>query len=62
MFDMYYKGMHQVPGNGIGLYVVKGAVDKLKGKIEVNSILGQGTEIIICIPNICSASLNCKKD
>lgn len=59
MFDMYYKGMHQVPGNGIGLYVVKGAVDKLKGKIEVNSILDKGTEIIICIPNICSASLKC---
>jgi len=53
MFDLYYRGKHPIAGNGIGLYVVRGAVDKLNGKISVTSCEGKGTELCISIPNCC---------
>ena len=38
-------------GSGIGLYIVKNAVDKLGGQISVASRLGQGTRFSIILPN-----------
>ncbi len=36
--------------NGLGLSIIKTLVEKLKGKIEVNSVLGEGTEFKISLP------------
>lgn len=38
-------------GSGIGLALVKSFVEMHGGKIELNSILGQGSEFIVYIPN-----------
>ena len=38
-------------GSGLGLYIVKETIEKLNGRIEVNSEPGVGTAFNIHIPN-----------
>lgn len=51
IFEMFYRATEQSDGSGIGLYIVKNAVDKLGGKISVASKSGQGTRFNIILPN-----------
>jgi len=50
LFDMFFKGTEESKGNGLGLYVVKKAVDVLDGKIVIESVAGQYTEFSIVLP------------
>jgi signal transduction histidine kinase len=43
LFAMFHRVHTHIQGTGIGLYVVKRIVDNNKGKIEVDSEVGQGT-------------------
>lgn len=43
--------VHNVKGFGLGLNYVKRIVDEHYGKIEVNSIVGIGTEFVIILPH-----------
>ena len=38
IFDMYYRANERSKGNGLGLYIVKKAVEKLDGAISVIGI------------------------
>lgn len=49
IFDQYFKGSQVSKGNGLGLYLVKKSVNKLKGKIKVKSTLGEGTTFTVSI-------------
>jgi len=51
IFEMFYRATEQSDGSGIGLYIVKNAVEKLGGQISVASQAGQGTRFSIIIPN-----------
>ena len=51
IFDMFYRVSKDSQGSGLGLYIVKETVEKLKGKIAIESELGKGTEFNIHIPN-----------
>jgi signal transduction histidine kinase len=51
IFDMFYRVSHQSIGSGLGLYIVKEAVLKIGGTIEVKSNPGEGTTFFISIPN-----------
>jgi PAS domain S-box-containing protein len=51
VFDMFYRATEKSQGSGLGMYIVKQAVDKLKGSIKVKSTFGQGTTIKIILPN-----------
>jgi PAS domain S-box-containing protein len=51
IFEMFYRATEQSDGSGIGLYIVKNAVDKLSGQITVSSKPGQGTRFNIILPN-----------
>jgi signal transduction histidine kinase len=51
IFDMFYRASENSKGSGLGLYIVKEAIVKLGGKIEVNSDYGIGTSFAIEIPN-----------
>ena len=55
IFDKFYRvqknNVHANNGFGLGLYIVKQLVDKLKGKIKVTSELNKGTEFLITLPN-----------
>jgi PAS domain S-box-containing protein len=51
IFEMFYRATEQSDGSGIGLYIVKNAVDKLGGQITVFSKLGEGTRFTLILPN-----------
>jgi signal transduction histidine kinase len=51
VFDMFYRASTKSIGSGLGLYIVKEAVEKLQGVIELRSEIGKGTEFIIRLPN-----------
>ena len=48
---MFYRGTSQSTGSGIGLYIVKEAVEKLNGTIRVDSKEGEGSTFSVKIPN-----------
>ncbi len=50
LFDMFYIGSEHSDGNGLGLYIVKKSVDVLEGDIQVESVIGDHTEIIVSLP------------
>jgi signal transduction histidine kinase/tetratricopeptide (TPR) repeat protein len=51
IFDMYFRASERSKGNGLGLYIVKKAVEKLDGVITVSSIAGAGSTFSIMLPN-----------
>jgi PAS domain S-box-containing protein len=51
IFDMFYRATEQSSGSGIGLYIVKNAVEKLGGTISATSEFGEGTTFTIILPN-----------
>jgi len=53
IFNMFYKGNIEAKDDtGLGLYIVKKAILKLGGTIDVFSKDGEGTEFIIVLPRI----------
>lgn len=50
VFHMFYRATDQNTGSGLGLYIVKDAIDKLDGVIKIDSVFGEGTTIQIFIP------------
>jgi len=52
IFDKFYQAdkTHASEGNGLGLALVKKVVALHKGKIELNSEKGKGSEFIITLP------------
>ncbi len=52
IFDMFYRLPGTATGSGFGLYVVKETLEKLHGKIEIQSEKGVGTTFIITLKNL----------
>lgn len=52
IFEMYFKGTYETEGTGLGLYLVKKAVEKLNGEIKVKSNPGNGTLITVVISGV----------
>ncbi|WP_224996695.1 ATP-binding protein [Cesiribacter sp. SM1] len=52
VFNMFYRATDQHPGSGLGLYIVKETVSKLKGTIGITSESGYGTTITVELPNL----------
>lgn len=51
IFEMFYRASEQSEGSGLGLYIVKNAVEKLNGQLNVRSRLDEGTTFEIVLPN-----------
>lgn len=51
VFNKDYRATQQNEGNGKGLYLVKGIIEKLQGEITLKSTLGVGTSFIIQLPH-----------
>jgi len=51
IFNMFFRATERAQGSGLGMYIVKQAVDKLQGKISIRSEYGAGTTISIQLPN-----------
>ncbi len=52
IFDMFYRASGSGSGSGLGLYIVKEAIHKLQGTINVKSEFAIGTEFVVIIPNM----------
>jgi len=62
VFNMFFRGTENAEGSGLGLYIVKQTVDKMKGNISLESDYGKGTEIILKVPNQHEQFLTQQKD
>jgi signal transduction histidine kinase len=51
IFDMFYRATEKASGSGLGLFIVKETIEKLKGDIQMSSELGKGTTFNIKIPS-----------
>ena len=51
IFNMFFRANTEKDGSGLGLYIVKEAVEKLQAKIDIKSELGTGTTFVLKIPN-----------
>ncbi|MEQ9413308.1 MAG: PAS domain-containing sensor histidine kinase [Cyclobacteriaceae bacterium] len=51
IFEMFYRASEISEGSGLGLYIVKNAIYKLKGTIMAESTPGYGTTFTIILPN-----------
>ncbi len=50
IFDMFYRGNEESKGSGLGLYIVKEALAKLSGSIQLESSPGVGSTFIVKLP------------
>lgn len=50
IFDMFFRATENSKGSGLGLYIVKSALDKLKGRVEIESEPGKGTTFTLYFP------------
>jgi signal transduction histidine kinase len=51
VFEIYYRANNKTSGAGLGLFICKEAVRKLKGTIELETKLGQGSTFSVNLPN-----------
>ncbi len=51
IFKMFFRATSRTPGSGLGLYIVKETVDRLNGKISVESTLNEGAKFTVWLPN-----------
>lgn len=51
VFEMFYRGNTKSKGSGLGLYIVKSAVDKLGGSLELESEEGKGSCFSVLLPH-----------
>lgn len=52
VFDMFFRASENSFGSGLGLYIVRQIVDRLKGEISLKSSFGVGTTIEIKLPDL----------
>jgi len=50
VFDMFYRASSTSEGTGLGLYIVKESLEKLKGTVFAKSYLGNGSTFTILVP------------
>jgi ligand-binding sensor domain-containing protein len=51
VFDLFYRATENAKGSGLGLYIVKEAIDKVKGDVIVKSELGKWSSFTIEVPH-----------
>lgn len=51
IYDMFFRGTNKSTGTGLGLYIVKSMIEKLKGNISFESTLYKGSTFLLSVPN-----------
>ncbi|MBI3218194.1 MAG: HAMP domain-containing histidine kinase [Bacteroidetes bacterium] len=54
IFNMFYRANASSKGSGLGLFIFKETIMKLRGHVSVESTLGVGTKFFIQLPNMIS--------
>lgn len=52
VFEMFYRANDEVQGSGLGMFILKSAVEKLEGEVSLVSEPGKGTKFVILLPII----------
>lgn len=50
IFEMFYRANREAQGTGLGLYIVQETLQKLQGRIEVESVYGKGSVFRVHLP------------
>jgi len=50
IFNMFYRAAVDSEGSGLGLYILRQTIKKMKGEVQVYSTEGEGSEFIISFP------------
>jgi signal transduction histidine kinase len=50
IFEMFYRATQSANGTGLGLYILKRSVDRLKGSIDIRSKVGVGSTFVVNLP------------
>ncbi len=50
IFDMFFRASERTKGSGLGLYILKRAVERLNGTIELKSKLHKGSTFTVTLP------------
>jgi signal transduction histidine kinase len=51
IFDMFFRANDRVDGTGLGLYILKRAVERLHGEVRFGSEVNKGSTFTISLPN-----------
>jgi signal transduction histidine kinase len=51
VFNMFYRANDRAQGTGLGLYILKRAVERLNGTIELSSTPNEGSNFLVKLPN-----------
>lgn len=57
IFNMFFRGSERSSGSGLGLYILKNAVEKLGGRVTLYSVLYKGTTFKIELPPLSKEQL-----
>jgi len=49
IFDMFFRANEKADGSGLGLYILKRAVERLQGQVTMKSTLGKGSVFTVSI-------------
>ena len=49
---MFYRAAEDSRGSGLGLYIIKETLEKLKGEISLTSEFRKGSEFTIKLPSL----------
>ena len=52
IFEMFFRATENSYGSGLGLYITKQAIEKIKGRVYVTSEVGHGTTFSLSLPNL----------
>lgn len=52
IFEMFFRASEDSYGSGLGLYITKQVVEKLHGKITVESVFNEGTTFKVWLPHL----------
>lgn len=50
IFTMFYRAHDHATGSGLGLYIMKEAIEKMGGRVQVESLVGKGTTFLVFLP------------
>lgn len=54
LFTRFFRGSNairnEIPGTGIGLFIVKSIIEDFHGRVEVESVENEGTTFKVCLP------------
>lgn len=52
IFEMFFRATENENGSGLGLYILKRSVDRLKGTIDIKSEVGVGSTFTVRLPSM----------